>query len=141
MGIGPSCRRASSLPTNSGSGSSLRASKTRPPFTCSRRWAATRHRDISSAGRSPPSISQGGSRTGCHQRCWQREGLVSDPLDAVQDEIEPVLEFVTVLVARLHGAVDRHLSEVGILAGPEPLHDVSRYLGDACRSLGGAEWQ
>src|SRR5207248_10424205 len=56
-------------------------------------------------------------------------GRVLGPLDAVEDEIEPVLEFVAIVVPGLHGAVDRHFGQVGVLAGAEPLDDVARHPG------------
>src|SRR5438128_4784374 len=56
---------------------------------------------------------------------------VLGPRDAVEDEIQPVFEFVTIVVAGLHGAVDGHLGEVGILVRPESLEDVSCDLGNS----------
>lgn len=52
------------------------------------------------------------------------------PLDTGEDEIEPVFEFVTVVVTGLHRAVDGHLGQVRILARPESLHDVFCDLGN-----------
>src|SRR4029077_6788523 len=43
------------------------------------------------------------------------------PPDTLEDEIKPVLEFVTIVVAELGGPVDRHLGQVRILAGAESL--------------------
>src|SRR6266446_6632390 len=53
----------------------------------------------------------------------------------------PYFEFVTIVVAGLHGAVDGHLGEVGILVRPESLEDVSCDLRNSSSAFRVAERQ
>src|SRR5437588_5398032 len=53
----------------------------------------------------------------------QLSGRVPYRLKAVEDQVEPELVLVAVVVARLEDVLDRELSEVGVRVHREPGHD------------------
>ena len=60
-------------------------------------------------------------------------GRVSKPLEAVEDQIQPELELIRVVVAGLHGVLDDHLGEIGVLVGTEPTEKcLGRLRSPAC---------
>src|SRR5260370_35728168 len=62
----------------------------------------------------------------CMKASLSPSGSVSEPLEAVEDQIEPELELFRVVVAGLHGVLDDHLGEMRVLGGGELPEDVLR---------------
>jgi hypothetical protein len=54
--------------------------------------------------------------------------------EGIEDQAEPPLELVAEVVTGSEVVVGRHLHEVGVLAGGEPLHDRLGDVGDGVRS-------
>jgi hypothetical protein len=77
---------------------------------------------------------RGGMPGGCKAGA-SRLGRVEGSFKAVEDQVEPVLEFVGVVVAGLEDVLDGQLGEVGVLAGGELRHDCLRDLGCLLRGV------
>src|SRR5919204_6053628 len=62
-------------------------------------------------------------------------GRVPDALEAVEDQVEPELELVRVVVAGLQDVLHGELSEVGVRVGGELTADAVRHLDGLIRRL------
>src|SRR6266536_274966 len=73
-------------------------------------------------------------------RRWRRRGSVGaqEPVETVEEQVEPELELVAVVIARLEDVLGRQLGEVRVLLGGELRQDRLRYILDR---LGGVERQ
>ncbi len=60
-------------------------------------------------------------------------GRVPDPLEPVEDQIDPELELVRVVVAEPQDVLDGHLGEVGVRVGGELTEDALRHIDDLLR--------
>src|SRR5215213_6176416 len=83
------------------------------------------HRTI----QSPPSDTTPFLSPASSARSGPWSGGLPGPCDAVQDQIETVVELVSVVVTGLHGMFCDELDEVGVLVGGERFEHVLGHLG------------